>query len=108
MTLLAGAVCAYSQGTVGLGENNGYFNIQIFAAQTAANSPTQVTYGGYTVMELQGNTANSYNPVNYAGVGSGPGTTVYPNATPIGNGWDVQLLAAAGSGDALRDRKSVV
>jgi hypothetical protein len=86
IALLAGAVSGYSQGQVAMNDYGTTFAIQIFTYSPAANIP--VTYGGYTVMEVQGNTANDDNP----------GTTAYPSATPLGAGYEICLLAGpAGS-----------
>lgn len=66
IALLAGAVSGYSQGQINMNDySDPTFSIQIFNISTGANIP--VTYGGYTAMEVQGNTVNDLNP----------GTTTY-------------------------------
>jgi hypothetical protein len=94
MTLLAGAVSVYSQGSVSIDAyTSGVGPIQVFGVQTTGNNAT-VSYGGFTVSEEQGNTANP----SYA---NSPGTTVYASGVVLGPGFDVQALAAPGQGDAL-------
>jgi len=93
MALLAGAVSVYSQGLVALSDYGGSFTIQIYSAQSAAASTTAVAYGGLTGNEEMGQSAN--------GSLANPGTTVYAAGTALGAGYSVQLLAAAGAGDAI-------
>jgi len=92
MTLLAGAVSVYSQGTVAMNDYNSFFGIQVFVPQTSGNNTT-VSYGGFAGLEEMGNTANSYNHT--------AGNQVYATSTGLGVGYDVTLLYAAGTGDAL-------
>jgi hypothetical protein len=83
IVLLAGAVSGHSQGQINMNDySSGLFSIQIFTASTGANIP--VTYGGYTVLEVQGNTVNDLNP----------GATTYSGA-PLGTGYEIELLAGA-------------
>jgi len=80
MALLAGAVSGFSQGQIAMFDYGSSFAIQVFAPSTVA-SPISVTYGGYTVLEEQGNTAGNDNP----------GSATYTGA-PLGSGYDVELL----------------
>jgi hypothetical protein len=90
VALLAGAVSVYSQGQISMNDYNGNFAIQLFTASSQAASTVQVSYGGYTAFEKQGNTAADTNP----------GNTSYTGA-PLGSGYTVGLLAAAGLNVAL-------
>lgn len=88
ITLLAGAATGFSQGQIQMFDYGSSFAIQVFAKSTIA-SPISVTYGGYTVLEEQGNTAGNDNP----------GSATYTGA-PLGSGYDVELLAGP-SGSTL-------
>jgi hypothetical protein len=88
IALLAGAASAYSQGQINMNDYGTTFAIQIFTPSTVAAIP--VTYGGYTTLEVQGNTVNDDNA----------GTTTYPGSTPIGAGYEICLLAGA-AGDSV-------
>lgn len=93
MTLLAGAASVYSQGTVSInGYNGAGAVVQVFLTQPTANDNYTVTYGGYTVAEESGNTANSYSGFQ--------GTTVYSNFKVAGTGYDVQAYAVSGTAAA--------
>jgi hypothetical protein len=85
--LLAGAVSAYSQGQLQMYDYGGSFAIQVFNLSTGGSVP--VTYGGFTVMEEQGNTSGNDNG----------GNATYSGA-PLGAGYDVELLAGP-AGTAL-------
>jgi hypothetical protein len=96
-TLLAGTTCLYSQGQVTIADYSGPFAVQIMNVQSSA--PINATayfssYNGYTSgVEYYGNTSNPNGNM---------GTTVYDPTSGIGgSGFDVQMLAAPGSGDAL-------
>jgi hypothetical protein len=95
MTLLAGAVSVYSQGSVNMSDyrNQGgpfsVLQVQVFTAQ-GTGVGTTVTDGAFSVTEVQGNNNNTYN-VN------GAGNTVYATGVPLGTGYDVGLLAADGT-----------
>lgn len=90
MALLAGAVSVYSQGQLTFSDYGGSYSIYIYGVQAGASTP--VTYNGYTVNEIQGNTSAD----------SSPGSTLYPSGGKLsGSGFTVQVLAAQGSGDAL-------
>jgi hypothetical protein len=96
MTLLAGAVSVYSQGSVSMNDYNGLglgFEIQVFTAQSLLNSTVPVVDGIYAGFEEQGQSANSYL--------ANPGTTVYHTGAPLGPGYDVGLLALDGGGALL-------
>jgi len=82
MALLAGAVSGFAQGQISMFDYGATFAIQVFTASPLAASTVPVSYGGLTVLEQQGNDAGNDNPgsASYAG-------------TPLGNGYDVQLLA---------------
>jgi hypothetical protein len=90
MTLLAGAVSAYSQGTINFSDYNAQYGQAVYAPSTGAT--VSVTYNGYTVMEVQGASA--------ADKPSG-GTTVYSGTPLSGTGFDAQVLAAPGENDTL-------
>jgi hypothetical protein len=90
--LLAGAVSVYSQGAVSMNDYNGNFSIQIFTSSSAAASTVPVSYGGFSVNEQQGNTANPFE--------ANPGTMTY-TGTPLAAGYAIQLLAGAGLNDPL-------
>jgi hypothetical protein len=92
MTLLAGAVSAFSQGTVSLYDYGTTFSIQIFAYTDPYNPTFEVSYGGEAATENMGNTANP-NEIP-------AGTTTYVGPA-LGAGFDVQLLAAPGLNDLL-------
>lgn len=93
VALLAGAASVYSQGQIALSAYNAAFTIQIFNSQSMANSTTAVSYGGFSGNEEMGASANS--SLNT------PGSTVYAAGSALGNGYDVELLAAPGTGDAI-------
>jgi hypothetical protein len=95
MTLLAGAVTSYSQGTVSI-VDAGSFAIQVFGVQPTADNNTIVSYNGFVVDEVQGDPSASEN-----GNLSNPGSTVYGTHNPLGSGYTVQLLAAAGTDQPL-------
>ena len=80
LTLLAGAVTGFSQGQIQMYDYGGSFGIQVFTASSLAASTVSVSYGGYTVLEQQGN------PSEF------PPFTPY-TGTPLGAGYDVELLA---------------
>lgn len=92
MTLLAGAMSVYSQGTISLNDI-GSFAIQVWGLQSAAASTVAVIYNGYAMNEEQGDGGDLWL--------SNPGNTVYAAGNPLGAGYTVQLLEAAGAGDAL-------
>jgi len=92
MTLLAGAVSVYSQGSVSMNDYNAQgngFKIQVFQPQSQTLGTT-VSVNGYTGKEVMGQSANSYL--------AHPGTTVYSGQSTIGAGFDVGLLALDGGG----------
>jgi hypothetical protein len=95
VALLAGAASVYSQ-QVAIADYSGSFLIQIMNVQSTApanGTAYTTTYGGFTSgTEYYGNTVNAN--------GNG-GTTVYSTTSGLGTGYDVQLLAAPGTGDAL-------
>jgi hypothetical protein len=76
-----------------MSDYGGTFTIQIFASQPMADSTVAVAYGGYSGFEEMGTSPN--NDLNH------PGTTVFADGSALGTGYDVQLLAAPGAGDAL-------
>jgi hypothetical protein len=93
MTLLAGAVSVYSQGSVAMSDYYpiGGLNtatVEIFVPQNQTLG-TSVTVGALSGHEIMGNTANTYL--------AAPGTTVYATPTGLGTGYDVGLLGAAGN-----------
>ena len=92
MTLLAGTVSAYSQGAISMDDYGIGFCIQVLAPQSSGNNAT-VSYGGYSGNETMGDSGNSYC--------TSPGSATYQAGSAAGNGYDVQLLIAAGSGDAV-------
>jgi len=92
MTLLAGAVSVYSQGSVAMTDyfiQNGSLaaTVQVFTGQGGAGS--LVTDGAYSGYEVMGNSANTYN--------AHPGSAVYATGTTLGPGYDIGLLGAAGT-----------
>jgi hypothetical protein len=93
MALLAGAASVYSQGQVSLVDYGSTTSIQVFNSQSVAASTTSISYGGYNGQEEMGNSAN---PNLFA-----PGTTSYAAGSALGTGYSIQLLAAAGTGDAI-------
>jgi hypothetical protein len=95
MALLAGAATCYSQGIVSMSDLNSYFEIQVFGPQSVANSTVAIVDGAYSGLEEMGDTANP-NSANASGQPSG-GTTVYSANNPLGTGYSMQLLAAAGT-----------
>jgi PEP-CTERM motif len=92
MTLLAGAVSGFAQGTVSMNDYNFNFSIQIFAYTSLTQPAVGVSYGGYFAVENMGNTAN---PNEFPA-----GTTTYAGPA-LGAGFDVQLMAAPGLNDSL-------
>lgn len=95
MTLLAGAVSVYSQGSVNMSDYypagpHGYLSgtVQIFTGQ-GVGVGSLVTDGAYSGWEVMGNTANTYMIA--------PGSTVYHTGSPLGPGYSVGLLFAAGN-----------
>ena len=84
MALLAGAALVYSQGFIGLSDYGASFTIQVFSSQGAA-STTPVSFGGYSGMEVMGQSPNT--SLN------NPGTTSYAAGTALGTGYSVELLA---------------
>jgi len=98
VTMLAGAVSAYSQGAVSLNDYNGAFAIQVFQPQSAAASTFAVTYGGYTANEQVGATSDP--------TAVPQGSTVYANNSPLfgtvaAPAYSIQLLAAPGLSQPL-------
>jgi len=104
VALLAGAVSVYSQGTLLFNDYNPPVTsteIMIFGVPTTGTTGlTPVTYGNYTVSEQLGNPTSASLGGNF-GNQSTYGSTVYTGSALTGTGYDVQLLAASGSGDAL-------
>jgi hypothetical protein len=100
VTLLAGAVSGYSQGQLVFTDYAGTADMQIQVFNTQATAPTgatqvTVTYGGYTVVEYQGNPAAPASPA---------GTVVYNAGTALsGTGFDAQVYYSATAGDTLAD-----
>lgn len=96
VTLLAGVISGYSQGSVSL---NDYKGVQVLNVQpTAPENSTAytVTYGGYTSgTEYYGNGGNSELPQ--------PGLTGWAQNSALGTGYSVQLLAAPGGGIPVAD-----
>jgi len=99
MTLLAGAVGAYSQGIVNFADYSGQLQQQFFQYNASDATHTAVTYGTYTVMEQVGSSA--------AANASPQGTTVYNGAPLSGTGYDAQVYAGAGGGDSLASLTAV-
>jgi hypothetical protein len=89
ITLLAGAVSAYSQGIVQLNDTGTGLTIQVFGPQPLANSPVLIVDGAYSGYEEMGDTINPNS--------GNPGSTFYTAANPLGNGYTVQLMAAGGT-----------
>lgn len=91
ITLLAGVISGYSQGSVSL---NDYKGVQVLNVQpTAPENSTAytVTYGSYTSgTEYYGNGGNSKLPQ--------PGSTGWAQNSALGTGYSIQLLAAPGGG----------
>lgn len=58
MTLLAGVATGYSQGQLSFSDA-GSFEIQVYGVQAQAATP--VTYGGFTVNEVMGDSSNPNN-----------------------------------------------
>jgi hypothetical protein len=100
MTLLAGAMAAYSQGLVNSLDYGSSFEAHIYNVQTSAptgNVTAYTTvYGGYTSgTEYTGNVSNDQPAAD-------SGNAVYNTGTALtGSGFDAQLLGAANTGDAL-------
>lgn len=99
ITLLAGAVSGYSQGTITFSDYSPTLAQQIFNVQSTpptGATATTVTYGGYTEFQYLGSTgaANEYPQ----------GSAVFAAGTALsGTGFAAQLFAAAGPGDAISD-----
>jgi hypothetical protein len=94
VALLAGAASGYSQGLITFNNFVTGFHQPIYNVSTATT--TSVTYGGYTTFEEQGSAANA----------TPAGTSVYSGAALGGSAatstqFDMELLAAPGTGDAL-------
>lgn len=83
----------YSQGEVSMLDYGSTFTIQVFNVQAAGESLTPVSFGGFSGTETQGQ-GNNPSLAN-------PGSTSYDAGSELGAGYSVQLLGAAGSGDAL-------
>ncbi len=100
VTLLAGAVAGYSQGTVSETDYGTSFQFHVYNNQTAVpqgnTTAYTVTFGGYTSgTEYYGNVSNDKPTGN-------SGNAVYNTGTVLsGTGFDAQLLGAAYTGDAL-------
>ncbi|MGP8201213.1 MAG: PEP-CTERM sorting domain-containing protein [Limisphaerales bacterium] len=95
IALLAGVASGYSQGEIMFmagGPSSPGFK-QVIYDQNAANTGTIVTYGGYTVSELQGSSSG--------GVETPTGTTVYAGSLLTGSGYSAELLGADGFNDSL-------
>jgi hypothetical protein len=94
IAVLAGAVSAFSQGTVSMYDYGPTFSIQLFSLYDPAGGGTfvVVNYGGYTAGEEMGNTANP-NEI--------PAGHITYDGVALGAGYDVQLLAAPGLNDQL-------
>lgn len=92
ITLLAGAVAGYSQGTVNFNTYvPGTYVQRIYAPQLNGVGNTTVSYGGYTTTEMTGSTASGAAPKEKP-----VGTTVYTGGYLTGTEYDAQLLAAPG------------
>jgi len=89
LALLAGAVSVYSQGQVSMTDVPG---IQVYGTQATGN--TEVTWGGFTVDEMIGNsgldTTTLGTSSNYNASG---GPTVSFTGAPAGAGFTAELLA---------------
>lgn len=85
IALLAGAVTGFSQGQISMFDYGASFAIQVFTASSLAASTVSVYYGGYTVLEQQGNPPGYNIPSDF---------TPY-TGTPLGAGYDIELLAGA-------------
>jgi hypothetical protein len=99
--LLAGAVSVYSQGQITFtdyGAANGW-GIGIYGQQSLAASTVPVSWGAGNVFEEQGNPIAAQNP---SGGTLNPGTSTYISGSGLqGTLYDVQILGATGSGDAV-------
>ena len=92
--MLAGAASVYAQGQISLNNgpgSSGSVGIQIFASQSLATSPTLVTDGIYSGNELIGNSGDS------SSYHTATGTPVAFTGSPLGAGYSVDLLIAAGT-----------
>ncbi len=88
MALLAGGVAAHAQGLISMADING-IGIQVFQSQVnGVGNNTSVTFGGYSGMELIGNSGDTYT-YNYSG---GPKPVSFTGA-PGSAGMSVELLA---------------
>jgi hypothetical protein len=65
VALLAGAVTGFSQGQINMNDYSGTFAIQVFTASSLAASTVSVSYGGYTVLEQQGNPYGPLHPLHW-------------------------------------------
>src|SRR3984957_832284 len=90
--LLAGAVGAYAQGTMVVGDYGNGFTIDVFAPQAGSASTNEVR-GQTSYDSPTGVTAYTGQPLGGAATGSGP--TAYGN----GNLWSIALFAAPGVGN---------
>lgn len=103
LALLAGAVSGYSQGQVDFTDYGGVLQQQIFNVQTSAPSGAQavsVTYGGKTVNEYVGSTANAQELP--------PGSAVFAAGTALsGSGFDAELFTSATPNDTIADLSAV-
>jgi hypothetical protein len=94
LTLLAGALSAYSQGILSFTDGGSSFAIQVFGPQSTAASTVLVVDGAYSGYEEMGDTANA-NAANTStgqGITSTAGNTVYAAGTALGTGYTVNLL----------------
>jgi hypothetical protein len=100
VTLLAGAVAAYSQGTVNTVDYGSSYTFHVYNNQTTAPTGSvtayTVTYNGFiSGTEYYGNVSNDKPTAN-------KGNAVYDTGTALsGAGFDAQLLAAPNTGDSL-------
>jgi len=97
ITLLAGAVCGYSQAELNFQTAETGSFVQSIYNQNVQNTAVAVTYNGYTVYENQGSTSGSATTPAQTPTG----TTVYNGAGLSGSGYTALLLGATGTGDAL-------
>ncbi|HZM06069.1 MAG TPA: PEP-CTERM sorting domain-containing protein [Candidatus Saccharimonadales bacterium] len=97
VTLLAGAVGVYAQGSMEFTDYIGDFNISIYGPGTGTHASTQINGSGPT--DTPAGTQTGYTAagsVKIGGSATGTGSAAYGN----GSLWTVQLYAANGSGDA--------
>jgi hypothetical protein len=97
VTLLAGAVGVYAQGTMAFTDYAGDFVISIYGPGTGTHAGTQITGNGPT--DTPAGTQTGYTTAGSTALG---GSATGTGATGYGNGanWSVQLYAAAGVADA--------